>query len=76
MVKGSAAFVLPSYGYTQYITIENGDHFGIIDIMGSSKNDDFDIDEWYLNKNKLIRQFSVQATSDCEELTLDIAYLY
>ena len=36
LVDGDAAFVLPSFKNTKYITIENGDHFGIIDIMGSA----------------------------------------
>ena len=35
MIEGTAAFVLPSFKNTRYITIETGDHFGFCDIIGS-----------------------------------------
>ena len=37
MIDGVASFVLPSFDNTQYIKIEVGDHFGMIDIAGSAK---------------------------------------
>ena len=36
LIDGAAAFVLPSFRNTKYIKIEKGDHFGIIDFIGSS----------------------------------------
>lgn len=36
MIVGEAAFVLPSFKNTKYIMIESGDHFGVIDIIGSA----------------------------------------
>jgi len=35
-MSGESAFVLPSFDNTKYINIGVGDHFGIIDIVGSS----------------------------------------
>lgn len=35
LIKGVASFVLPSFKNMRYITIEKGDHYGIIDIIGS-----------------------------------------
>ena len=35
LIKGKAAFVLPSYENTRYINITSGCHFGIMDIIGS-----------------------------------------
>ena len=35
LIKGKAAFVLPSYENTRYIDINSGNHFGVMDIIGS-----------------------------------------
>jgi hypothetical protein len=35
LIKGRASFVLPRYKNTPYIKIKEGNHFGIIDIVGS-----------------------------------------
>jgi hypothetical protein len=35
MINGYAAFVHPSFRNTRYISIENGDNFGVIDIVGT-----------------------------------------
>lgn len=34
-MKGKAAFVLPKYQNVPYIIIDQGDQFGLIDILGS-----------------------------------------
>lgn len=55
IVQGSAAFVLPSYLNTKYIDIKVGDQFGLIDIVGSAHTNEFQVDEFHRNKNKLDR---------------------
>lgn len=55
MIKGSASFVLPSMRNTRYIRINKGDHFGIIDIVGSTKNLEIPFEQWYEYKNQLKR---------------------
>jgi len=35
MIKGGAGFVLPKYKNTEFIKIHVGNHFGVIDIVGS-----------------------------------------
>ena len=35
IIKGDAALVLPLYDNAKYVTIDSGDHFGIVDIIGS-----------------------------------------
>lgn len=37
LIKGTASFVLPKYENTRYINLNIGDHFGIIDIIGSQQ---------------------------------------
>lgn len=36
MISGNAAFVLPSFKNVAYVQIEKGDHFGVMDIIGST----------------------------------------
>ena len=35
LIEGHAGFVLPNFKNANYITIEVGSHFGVIDIVGS-----------------------------------------
>ena len=35
LIKGMASFVLPAYENTSYVNINRGNHFGIMDIIGS-----------------------------------------
>jgi hypothetical protein len=67
-----ASFVLTSFDNTRYIDIEVGDHFGMIDIVGSARTQDFEISEWYAKKNNLKRQFSVCAIQDVEVQCLSL----
>ena len=64
LIDGLASFVLPSYDNTRYIDIEVGDNFGMIDIIGSTRTQDFEMNEWYEKKNQLKRQFSVMAINN------------
>lgn len=36
MMSGQAAYVLPSFGNTPYISINEGEHFLLVDIVGSA----------------------------------------
>lgn len=47
LIKGKASFVLPRYKNTSYINIKNGNHFGVIDIVGSAHTQNIDMKEWY-----------------------------
>lgn len=76
LIHGLAAFVLPRYKNTGYIYIKEGDHFGVIDIVGSCQTQNINILDWYKKKTLLYRQFSVQSrSSKCEILLLSIATL-
>ena len=55
LVGGGASFVLPSYDNVAYINIQEGDNFGIIDILGSVLNNELDIDDWMIHKDVLAR---------------------
>ena len=50
MLSGKASFVLPFYSNTSYIDVDIGDHFGIIDIIGSANVGQFDIKCWVEHK--------------------------
>jgi len=52
--KGQASFVLPIVKNFQYIKIAPGDHFGIIDIVGSQLElDEGNLENWFENRNNL-----------------------
>ena len=72
MLSGLASFVLPSYANTSYIDIEIGDHFGVIDIIGSANSGQFNLKNWIDFKNKLYRQFTIMAANNVECLVIDI----
>ena len=58
--KGTANFVLPIVKNYQYIRIENGDHFGVIDIVGCKLEDDEEnLELWYEDSGSLHRFFSI-----------------
>ena len=46
MADGVAYFVLPSLNNQRYIIIPSGSHFGIIDILGSSQIENFEVHNW------------------------------
>ena len=58
--KGIANFVLPIVKNYPYIRIEIGDHFGVIDIIGTQlEHDHGRIENWFENKHNLKRFFSI-----------------
>lgn len=76
LIKGRASFVLPRYKNTPYINIAKGNHFGIIDIVGSAHTQNIDMKDWFSNRNKLLRQFSVISKDNSEALYLGMQHLY
>jgi hypothetical protein len=70
MLSGKANYVLPSFDNVGYIGIDIGDHFGIIDIIGSAINNNIPVSKWYDNKIMLIRQFTIMAFNSVEMLNL------
>lgn len=72
LVSGEAQFVLPDYKSLPYINISKNNHFGLIDIVGSSIESGFDIHDWYTHYYDLKRQFSIRTSQMSEVLYLDI----
>lgn len=72
LVSGNAKFVLPRFENKPYIALNPGNHFGLIDIVGSSQKYNFDLNDWYDNKHHLFRQFSCRAFQDCQVFFLTI----
>jgi len=72
LVKGKAGFVLPKYQNTTFIEIGVGSHFGLIDIVGSILQAQFDLESWILHKDVLQRQFTVMSLKDSEVMCLTV----
>ena len=68
--------VSPSIHLHQFIKIEEGDLFGIIDLVGSLFKIDKRIDKWFESKDSLRRIMSCLAISEAETMTLSLEDLY
>ena len=70
--------MLPRYRNTPYISIGVGNHFGVIDIVGSAQTQDIEMEDWYKKRSLLSRQFSVAALEGkgSEVLILNINNLH
>lgn len=75
LVGGKAGFVLPKYKNANYIEINVGSHFGIIDIVGSILHAKQDLENWIGHKDALQRQFTVSAIDESEVLCLSVSDL-
>ena len=64
--------MLPKYRNATYINVDEGDHFGIIDIIASILDSNYDLEQWYGHLDVLQRQFTVMAISTCECLQLSV----
>ena len=64
MNKGEAAYVLPQCENLPYISIEEGDIFGILDLVPETK--EIVIDQ------EIQRQFTVMALESCDVLCLSL----
>jgi len=69
---GKAGFVLPKYKNTTYIEVDEGDTFGIIDIVASVLNANYDLDSWYGHLDVLTRQFTLMSLKKCECMCLSL----
>jgi CRP-like cAMP-binding protein len=64
LIKGKAAFMIPEYDELVYIVINEGDMFGIIDLV-PTKNE-------VAIQNNCKRKFTVKAIDDSEIMALSI----
>ena len=64
--------MLPKFNNQPYIRLDKYNHFGLIDLVGSSILGKFDIKQWYDHYHSLKRQFSVKTDGACEVLYLDL----
>lgn len=76
LIKGKCGFVLPKYKNTTYIEISIGDHFGVIDIVGSILKTSFELETWFAHKDVISRQFTVMSLKESEALLLSISDLF
>ena len=72
--KGLAAFVLPRYENKPYISVNESDYFGHLDIAMFENIIDVDLIALKRSK-KLMRRFTVRALVNCEMFTLTIEEL-
>jgi hypothetical protein len=84
MRQGFAAYVLMSFDNYVYLTIEDGDLFGHIDLVMhkralefklNNRNDDEPADEAFDEKMELKRVFSIQSLVNSELVMLPINHL-
>ena len=59
LVSGTIGYVLPSFRCCAYIQVEDGDNFGVMDIIGSTQIENLELSEWFSKKQYLKRQFTV-----------------
>jgi len=65
--------VLPKHSNIKYINVNKGNHFGLVDILGSIfKNEDIDLEDWFLRKEKMKRHFTLMSDLRAEMLVLSI----
>jgi len=76
LIKGQAEFVLPQFADQPYLNVAHNNHFGLVDIIGSSLKHNFSMIDWYTNKNQLKRQFSIKNKTESEVLYLDFGSLH
>ena len=75
MRKGVAGYVLPRFENTVYIKIEEGDHFGHVDLVWDSSK--LNVQSNFKKRSEkniteLTRKFTVRALINCELLLLMI----
>jgi len=76
IVQGEVGYVLPRYSNKVYIKIEKGEKFGHVDLMGVRKaHEGLEVLNTKKDNNKSLRKFTVQATLNCDLLTLGVSDL-
>lgn len=80
LVKGSAGYVIPFKRNVVYIEIEQGNHFGEIDIVNAALTSNIGMDLLMNNilscSHLLLRMFTVQAVKDCVLLIMPLDCLH
>lgn len=72
-MSGEAGYVLPKHNNIKYIEFQQGNHFGVTDIVGSVlSSKDQDLEKWMNYKESLRRQFTSMSQTRCELLTLSV----
>lgn len=72
LMNGDSCMVFERYKNVPYLRIEKGEMFGITDIYSSMVRKELSLDDWYSNKDLLLREFTVQAKTDSEVLVFNI----
>ena len=67
---------MPKYKNATYIEVDEGQHFGVIDIVGSILQSDYYVDSWFMHKDLLHRQFTMMALCRIETFKLSIQALH
>lgn len=75
--KGDVGFVLPKYNNVKYINVDEGAHFGIIDIMCSIIHcTNVKMDNWIEHKGEIRRFTTIMAMKESTLLTMEMAVLF
>ena len=73
LIKGEAGYALPNYDNAVYIKVDEGDHFGVADIVGSFSNHEVGFkDDWISRKAHLQCQFTVIAITKATVLSFEV----
>jgi hypothetical protein len=72
LTKGKAALVLPRFNSIPYVNFNEGDFFGMEDIIGSSSLQNIEFEDWYTQKILLKRMFNAHSITNSETLTLNL----
>ena len=65
--------VLPKHENTRYVNYKVGNTFGVVDIIGSTLcQENMELDEWFLRKDLLKRQFTVMSSTYTELMSLSV----
>lgn len=77
LCSGSCALVLPKNHNFNYIELQKGCYFGLIDIIGCvfKLGHEEDLDEWLKYKSNLVRLFTCMAQTDCHIYSLNLTDL-
>jgi hypothetical protein len=63
--------VLPKHSNIKYVNVNKGNQFGFVDILGSVfKNEDIELEDWFLRKDKMKRHFTLMSDISAEMLAL------
>jgi hypothetical protein len=65
--------VLPKHNNFRYVNIQQGNHFGLVDILGSIyRNEDVTLEDWFFRKDKMKRHFTMMSDELAEMHILNV----